>query len=143
MVLQKGARIDDAWDLRNCAFNGQLVSRIFRPMTCQLPLIFSSCIHSYFALRDIPWKKIFSSLGDVFESKTCPHCQHDLRNNWRRAAREGSPHSHDSKEDYDDSPVIVDNNGDEVRPSSSKGPKARSAYKEPRPSTDDESASLV
>lgn len=96
--------------------------------------VYQSAIHSYFVLREIT----FGWLG--FGEKTCPNCHCNISHN-RRAPRgyrqapgeyEDAQDSDDSKETFHPAQMTKDQ----------QQPKASSS-KEPRPSTDDETARLV
>lgn len=91
-----------------------------------IPLMLNACIHIYFVLSEIPWKKIGSSFLGT-ESATCPHCQQSMRVRWMHD--EGK--SMGGKKGY--TAVSTVDGNQEGRPSSSYG----------RPSTDDETARLV
>lgn len=103
----------------------------------------SSMIHAYFSLRESCVISILSiGFGNMFSSPTCPHCQRETLFKWGMAGSNATPsESSVSKESY---VSIRRQDDDEVegRPSSSKGPMVES-YRDPRPSTDDESARLV
>ena len=100
-----------------------------------------SAIHLYFFLRDSSVLGLLNFVAsNVFSSSTCPHCQREVLSQWGVLGSSKASSARSSKESY--IAVREVDGQDDGTPSSSRVLSAEE-YRDPRPSTDDESARLV